>query len=138
MKNFFIEIEKSFKLALQGKETVKNLIWWWGAIGYLVSYFILDPLIVKVNLRFVDILISTLAVVYFSWHFYVLRKCAPKKPKLTKEEKAKLHLEQRKDLGKKILRKLFLQESISKWDPVFTCLVVDVFCVSRFLLYILK
>ena len=136
MNVIFGKIETSFKLALQGKETVKNLLWWWGGVAYLVTYFITDRLISSVDSRFVDVLLSVLTVVYFAWHFYVLRKCAPKKPKLSKEEKKKLRIEARKELGKKFLRKLFLQESITKWDPVFMCLVVDVFCVARFSLFI--
>jgi hypothetical protein len=137
-ENVFHKIENSFKLAMQGKETVHTVLWWWGVLGYLTAYFVLEPMIVKVDSYFIDVLIAALGSVYFAWHFYVLKKCAPKKPKLSEEEEQRLRLELRRDLPKKIMRKLLLQESVTKWDPIFMALVVDVFCVARFMIYIIK
>ena len=60
-------------------------------------------------------------------------KCKPKKPKLTKEERVALKKERRKNLSKSFARKLLLQESISKWDPVTITIVLDLYFVLLFL-----
>lgn len=138
MKEFFFKIEASFKKAMRGEESVQILIWWWGVIGYLVAFFIARKLIRAINFHVADVVISLLMITYFSWHFYVLKKCAPKKPKLTTEEKRRLKEERRREMGKRVMRKLFLQEPITKWDPVLITLVIDVFCVVNFFHYILR
>ncbi|OFW80353.1 MAG: hypothetical protein A2887_04535 [Alphaproteobacteria bacterium RIFCSPLOWO2_01_FULL_40_26] len=138
MREIFSKIKASFKRATKGEEALNIMIWWWGILAYAVSYFIIESLIMAINFRFIDILISAVMALYFGWHFYALKKCAPKKPKLTSEEKKKLCGQQRHEMGKKFLRKLFLQEPISKWDPVFVMLVVDVFCMAHFLGYIVS
>lgn len=138
MNEFFNKIAASYKAAMKGEETVKNVIWKWGFIGYLVSYFIVDRIIKINDIRFIDIVLSLLMIVYFSWHIYVLRKCAPKKPKLSVEEKKLLRLEARRQFFKKFARKLFLQEPITKWNPVFVATVVDLFSVAIFLSYVVN
>jgi hypothetical protein len=138
MGEFLGKIEASFKAAMKGEEATQNLIWWWGSIGYFVAFFVADRVVKISNIKFVDVSVSLLMVVYFSWHFYVLKKCAPKKPKLSKEEKRILREEARKILGKKLMRKFFLQESITKWDPIFVALVIDVFAIASFLEYLLR
>ena len=132
MKEILNKVEASFKAATRGEETVHNVIWWWGAIGYLSAYFIIDYVVKTSDLYSVDVMVSLLAIVYFSWHIYVLKKCSPKKPKLSKKEKEILKAEARKDRGKRIMRKLFLQESITKWDPIFVTMVIDLFCIANF------
>lgn len=132
------KIENSFRASLKGEESINNLIYYWGITAYLFSYFVTDR-IVKINsIRFIDITISLLMVAYFIWHIYALKKCSPKKPKLTKEEKAAIRAEKRKEFGKRFLRKLFLQESVGKWDPVLVTIVVDLFSIAVFLGYVLN
>ncbi len=138
MKEFLNKAEASFKAAMRGEEAVQRIIWGWGAVGYLVAYFIADKLIKMVHIRAIDVIISLLMVSYFSWHFYVLKKCAPKKPQLTEKEKKELHEANRKEMGKKIMRKLLLQEPVGNSDPVFVTLVIDVFCIAVFLGYIAR
>ena len=138
MNVFFNKIETSFKAATKGEESVHNMIWWWGVCGYLVAFFIVNRIVKVSDSRIIDILVSLLTVIYFVWHFYAMRKCAPKKPKLSKEEKKKLREEARKDFGKKLARKFFLQESITKWDPIFIVLVIDVFSIATFLQYVIR
>jgi hypothetical protein len=135
MNEFFNKIESSFKAAMRGEENLSNLIWKWGLISYLLSYFVIDRIIKINDIRFVDVIISLLMTVYFGWHIYVLRKCSPKKPKLSAEEKKLLRLEARRQFTKKLLRKLFLQEPITKWDPVFVATVIDLFSLAIFLNY---
>lgn len=137
MKNFFNIVKNSFNSSLRGQESINNLIWWWGAIGYLVAYFIMEKIVMAVDYRIVDILVSAITVIYFVWHIYALKKCSPKKPKLTKEEKKKLKLEKKRSLSKRFMNKLLLRESITNWDPIFVTMVIDVFVIVTFLDYII-
>lgn len=138
MNEILNRIETSFKAAMRGEELIRRLVWWWGLIGYLVAYFVVDRIIKINNIVFIDVVLSLLTVVYFSWHVYVLKKCSPKKPILSKEEKKRAREESRKDFGKRMMRKLFLQESISKWDPAFVSTIIDLFCIASFLTYLLR
>jgi len=138
MKEVFNKFFIAFKRATNGQETVPHMIWWWGFVGYLLAYFVFNKLVLLIDLRLMDILISLLMVFYFSWHFYALKKCAPKKPKLTDEEKKRLKEERKINIGKSAARKLFLQEPITKWDPIFMSMTVDVLCVTHFASYIFK
>lgn len=134
--DFLDKVEVSFKASLKGEENVKVLIYYWGLIGWFVAFFVMDRIVKINNLRVVDISISVVTIIYFVWHIYVLKKCSPKKPKLSKEEKKKLKEEARKEIGKKVLRKLLLQEPIKKWDPIFVSMVFDAFCIAQFVGYI--
>jgi len=138
MKDLLNKVETSFKAALRGEEDVNTLMYRWGAISYIIAYFIVNKAIMAIDLRFIDITLSVLAICYFAWHFYVLRKCTPKKPEISKEEKQRLKIEARKDMGKRFLRKLLLKEPISKWNPNTVCLVTDVFCIAQFMGYIIR
>lgn len=138
MTEFLNKIEASFKRAMRGEEIINTLFWYWGGIAYLLAYFIANRLILAINFKSIDIIISLLMVIYFSWHIYVVRKCKPKTPKLTKEEKDRLTKEQRQERSRRFIRKLFLQEPLSKWDPFFVAVVIDVFCIAHFLGYITR
>ncbi|MBP7709582.1 MAG: hypothetical protein KA100_00745 [Rickettsiales bacterium] len=138
MSGLFNKIETSFKAAMKGEESTSTLIKWWGIIAFLVSFFIIDRAVMSVDNRVFDVVLSSLAVIYFVWHIYVLRKCSPKKPKLSKEEKQFLKREARKNLGKKILRKLLLQEPVGEWNPVMVTMVIDVLCITQFMSYIFR
>jgi hypothetical protein len=130
------KIEHSFVLAMKGEEKTNNLIIWWGIAAYLITYFVLNKLIYLVDNKIFDVALSLLVIVYFSWHIYVIRKSLPPKPKLTKEEKQRLKLQKRQEFSKKFFRKLFLQESIGKWDSAFVSNVVDLLFIVHFLGYI--
>lgn len=134
----FTIIEDSFRKSTKGEESINNVIWWWGLCAYLVAFFIAEKLILKINFRSVDILISTLMLIFFCWHLYALKKCSPKKPVLTKEEKLKKKIEARQNLGKKFLRKLFLQEPLTQTNPVIVAVVVDLYCAAHFAGYIFR
>ncbi len=136
MNGIFNRIEGSFKAAMRGEESTTVLIKKWGIPAFLISFFIADKLVMAFDQKVIDVLISSLVVLYFAWHIYVLRKCSPKKPKLTKEEKEVLKRQARKDLGRKILRKLLLQEPISEWNPVKVTIILDVLFITQFLGYI--
>ncbi len=132
------KIESSFRASLKGEESTKNLIYWWGFISYFFFYFIIDKIILAVDLRLIDIVLSAIGIIYFAWHIYALKKCSPKKPKLTEEEKKKLHEDRWGKAGRAFMRKLFLQEPITKWNPIIMTMVVDLLFLLKFLGYILK
>jgi hypothetical protein len=136
MNEIFKKIKSSFKASIKGEESITTLIRWWGIPAYLITFFVISRIILAYDQRFVDVTISLLTAVYFIWHIFALKKCSPKKPKLTKEEKALLKREARKNFGKKVLKKLLLQESLTKWDPVIVTMVIDIIFITQFLGYI--
>lgn len=136
MKELFAKIDASFRKATKGEESINTLIWWWGALSYIFAFFVADRLIVKIDLTSVDMIISVLMLTYFIWHLYALKKCTPKKPQLTKEEKKILRQEARKQWGKKFLRKLFLQEPLTQSNPTLIAVVLDLYCAAHFASYI--
>ena len=138
MSGIFNRVEASFRAAMRGEESTTVLIKKWGIPAFLISFFVADQLVMYFDQRVVDVSISALVTLYFVWHIYVLRKCSPKKPKLTKEEKDILKRQARKDLGKKILRKLLLQEPVSEWNPVKVTIILDVLFIAQFLGYIFE
>jgi hypothetical protein len=62
----------------------------------------------------------------------MVKRCAPKKIPLTKEEKEKL----KKGRTKRFFRKLFLQESVGKWNPAVVTIAVDLYIIIYFFEYI--
>ena len=108
-------------------------MWRWGVISYLLAYFVVDYIIKINSVRALDVIISMIMVIYFAWHIYALRKCAPKKPKLTTSEKKEIRQQRKKELPKKLLRKLFLKEPMTKWNPITVATVIDVFSLAIFL-----
>lgn len=131
------KIEYSFKLAMKGEEDPKILVRWWGIGAFLFFYFVVVSAIKFIDIKFIDIILSSFGVVYFSWHIYVIKKSSPKKPKLSKEEKSRLRKEAIANFPKAFMRKLLLQEPISKWNPVTMTIVVDLLFLLQFLGYIL-
>ncbi len=132
------KIEYSFKNSIKGQEDLKILIRWWGILAYAIFYLIINKIIVLNDIRFIDIILSSIGIIYFSWHIFALIKCSPKKPKLSKEEKARLRSEAWHNLPKSFMRKLLLKESFTKWNPVRMTIVVDLLFITHFLGYLLK
>lgn len=137
MNDIFSKVEASFKAALRGEESTSALIYWWGISAYVVA-FIANKIIRASHIYLFGAVVSAVLICYFVWHIYVLKKCSPKKPKLTKEEKQKLRAERRKEFPRKLMRKILLQESFTKWDPIFVTMVIDAYCVAQFLDYIIR
>ncbi len=138
MNQIFSKIEASFRAAMKGEETINRLIWRWGVIAYFIAYFVANKIVRISNLKSVDVAVSILMMIYFAWHIYVLKKCSPKKPKLTKEEEKVMRAERRRNFGKSLMRKLFLKESVTEWDPVFITIIIDLFCIANFLSYVTR
>lgn len=137
MSEILHKIDVSFRAALKGQESIQIVIRWWGIFAYAIFYLGIDTLILKVNSRFLDLLLSWIGITYFIWHIYVLIKCSPKKPKISAEEKKKIREEKWRNAPRSFMRKLFLQESISKWNPVTICIATDLLFFTNFLGYII-
>ncbi len=138
MNEILRKIEASFRASLKGQESQSTLIRWWGIPSYFIFYFVIKTLIFKIDIRFVDLMLSSIAMIYFLWHIFALIKCSPKKPKLTKEEQKILREERRRNLPRSFMRKLFLQEPISKWNPVAMSIAADLLFFATFLGYVLN
>lgn len=128
---------ESFNKSNQGKETVSNLIWKWGIPSYLIAFFVIEKIIRIKGLFILDVLIVAVIFCFYTWHIYAIHKCKPPKPKLTKEEKKLLKEKKKREFKKRFIRKLLLQESFSKWNPITVTTVFDVFCIAHFLSYVI-
>ena len=133
IKNLPSEVKKSFELAWNGKEELEVVIWIWGGGAYLLSLLI-NRIILWNKFYIIDALLSLVVIAYFVGHIVAIRRCAPKKKPLTKEEKEQL----KKDRVKRFFRKLLLQEPISKWNPVAVVIAIDLYVIVYFLEYIIK
>lgn len=138
MNDIFARIDSSFRAAMRGEESTTTLIKKWGIPAFLISYFLIDRAIIGFNNRIFEVAASSFTAIYFAWHIYVLRKCSPKNPKLTKEEKQIQKIQRRKEFWKKTMRKLLLQESISEWNPVKVTMIFDVLFIAQFLGHVFK
>ena len=85
------KISGSFRNAMSGKEVVNNLIYWWGGIAYVTSYFIINPIILKFDSAWIDVPTAVVAMIYFIWHIYVLKKCTPKTKTYQRRKKDYAH-----------------------------------------------
>ncbi len=136
LQNFFEKAEDSFRKSLNGKEDIKVVIRYWGIAAYIFFFFVVKWLIDGLDVQILKFLLAALSVAYFSWHIYAVYKCKPKKEKLTKEQREELKKNRAKNLSTSFARKLLLQESLSKWDPVTITIVTDLFFVITFLGYL--
>lgn len=132
-ERFLEKTEDSFKKSNKGLEDPKILIRYWGIPAYLFFFFIVRQLIFAIDFFAVDLILSSFVIVYCSWHIFALIKCKPKKVKLTKEEKEELKKNRAKRLSKSFVKKLLLQESISRWDPISITIAADVYFILLFL-----
>jgi hypothetical protein len=131
MENSLNKIKTSFIKSTKGLESFSVITWYWGAIAYFLAYFIFDNAFRKFNLSFLAYPLSVFFVIYFIWHIYATIKCAPKRPKLTKEEKEILKI-QNGGASKAFFRKLFLQESITELNSRNILIAIDIFLILHF------
>jgi asparagine N-glycosylation enzyme membrane subunit Stt3 len=131
MKNFLNKIKISFVNASKGLESFSVVAWGWGGLFYLVSYFIFNKLVIAINSKFFDYSLLILLTIYLVWHIYVAIRCFPKAPKLSKEEKEKLKI-QNGGASRAFLRKLFLQEPITKTNSRNILIAIDTLILLHF------
>lgn len=140
-KEFLVE---SFKTAWSGKEKLNNIFLWWGGIAYVIYYFILRP-IINLNIRtgtfldtryglefFVDYVLSLSIVFYLIFHIILIFKNRPKSPKLTKKQKEELKAQEKSQIRKRVLRKLLLQEPITKFRPWLVFIAIDLIIITHY------
>ncbi|MDA0901859.1 MAG: hypothetical protein O3B09_00405 [Proteobacteria bacterium] len=130
------KLQDSFSLAWKGEEKMFNVLLWWGTLSYIICYFTLRIIVESVEIRFIEIITALIIVTYYIWHIIVIKRCSPKKPKLSKEEEKKLKAQRRKELPKNILRKIFLKEPVSKWNPPLMFTVIDAYIVIIYTMHI--
>lgn len=127
----FKDITQSFILASKGKENFKTIQWYWGVLSYIISYFFIDYMLVNISVKFIVSTIAYFVVSYYIWHIYITIKCAPKSIKLTKEEKEIQRIKEG-GFGKKLMKKLLLQESFNKLNPRNLLIAIDIFMILHF------
>jgi len=128
----FKDLIQSFILASKGKESFKIVQWYWGVFSYIISYFFINNMLGNISVKFIASAIAYLVVSYYFWHIYVSIKCAPKSIKLSKEEKEIKRIKEG-GFGKKLMRKLLLQESFSKLNPRNLLIAIDLFMILHFI-----
>lgn len=128
----FKQITQSLILATKGEEKFDIIKWYWGFLSYIFCFFVIEKIIKIISLKIIAAIIAYLVIGYYVWHIYVSIKCAPKIPKLTKEEKEIKRLKEG-GFGKKLTRKLLLQESFSKLNPRNLLISVDLFMILHFI-----
>ena len=128
----FKQITQSLILASKGEEKFNIIKWYWGFLSYIFCFFVIEKIIKIISLKIIAAIIAYLVIGYYVWHIYVSIKCAPKIPKLTKEEKEIKRLKEG-GFGKKLTRKLLLQESFSKLNPRNLLISVDLFMILHFI-----
>jgi hypothetical protein len=131
MENSLNKVKTSFIKSTKGLESFSVITWYWGAIAFFLAYFIFDKVVRKFNQSFFVYPLSVFFIIYFVWHIYATIKCAPKRPKLTKEEKEKLKI-QNGGTSKVFFRKLFLQESITELNSRNILVAIDLFLILHF------
>ena len=128
----FKQITQSLILATKGEEKFDIIKWYWGFLSYIFCFFVIEKIIKIISLKIIAAIIAYLVIGYYLWHIYVSIRCAPKIPKLTKEEKEIKRLKEG-GFGKKLTRKLLLQESFSKLNPRNLLISVDLFIILHFI-----
>ena len=132
-RKYFSLLKHHFIIAQKGEEDLAIVLWVWGGGAYLLSFFI-NNLILLTKIMFVKWVVAILIITYFIWHIVIVRKCTPKKPPLSKEEKERL----KKDRVNRFFRKLFLKEPITKWNPSVIAIIIDLYVIACFLDYFIK
>ncbi len=138
LKNYLKRIDFSFKQIMKGEEDLKIVMWWWGGIAYVFTYFILRKVLKISENEILDLAISSFVIAYFIWHIYALKKCSPQKPKLTKEQKEILKKERMKRISKSFLKKIMLQEPISKWNSANVLIALNLLYIIIFFEYLTR
>ncbi|NBX53297.1 MAG: hypothetical protein EBT63_06600 [Proteobacteria bacterium] len=130
--NILQKFTKSFLDASQGQESFGFVMWFWGGFFYLLGFFIFDDIDKKLKNSFFLTPVLILLASYFVWHIYVAIKCAPKNPKLSKEEQKIVELK-KPSLANSLLRKLFLQEPVNKINPRNLIIILDLYFFLHFM-----
>ncbi|MBM3589991.1 MAG: hypothetical protein FJX30_01250 [Alphaproteobacteria bacterium] len=130
--NIFEKLTKSFLDASRGQESFKFVMWFWGGFFYVLGFYVFDDINKKIKNSFVLTPLLIFLAIYFVWHIYVTIKCAPKTPKLSRDDQ-KIENLKKPSLAKSLLRKLFLQEPINKMNPRNLIIILDLYFFLHFM-----
>jgi hypothetical protein len=128
--------KKIFTIDTSQEKTANILIWIYGPTGYLISYFVINNLMMTLKAVAANIILLAIIITYLSWHIYQLRKCSIIKRELLKKSQTTINTPHH-SLTKSFLRKLFLQESLTKSDPIFVAILIDLFFIVNSIDYFL-
>jgi hypothetical protein len=120
--------KKIFSIDISQEKTVNILIWIYGPAGYLSSYFIINNLMMVFKNMGSNIALLAIIIAYFSWHIYQLRKCSLIKQQISKKSQKTINTPPR-SLARSFLRKLFLQESLTKSNPILVAILIDLYFI---------
>lgn len=126
------KIIKSFQNCNKGAESFDSVKYYWGLIGYFITFFILDWVVMKNTIYFFDFILCITISIYFSWHIYAIYKCKPKKANLSKAEKLVKKQQMRSERFKIILDKIFLRRSIAKFNAPFVMTIVNLYIIANY------
>ncbi len=136
MKQYLKKIKESFFKASKGEEVFFRVIWFWGVLFYIVSFF-LEKAIQAIFWKFFSFMISLITISYFVWHIYAIHKCKPKRKKLTKIEKKIIKQKAKQQFLKTFMKKLLLQQSWSKWKSETVITAIDLYIILHFATYVI-
>ena len=120
----------------KGEEVFFRVIWFWGVLFYIVSFF-LEKAIQAIFWKFFSFMISLITISYFVWHIYAIHKCKPKRKKLTKIEKKIIKQKAKQQFLKTFMKKLLLQQSWSKWKSETVITAIDLYIILHFATYVI-
>ncbi len=120
--------KKIFSIDISQEKAVNILIWIYGPAGYLSSYFIINNLMLAFKNMAPNIALLTIIIAYFSWHIYQLRKCSLIKQEILKKSQTTINTAPH-SLARSFLRKLFLQESLTKSNPILVAILIDLYFI---------
>lgn len=129
-------LKKIFTIDPSDTKSVNILMWILGPIGYLVSYFIINKLIAITKIIAINAVLVIAVIIYFSWHIYQLRKCSIKKREALKDQPTPITLPPH-SMSRSFLRKLFLQEPITKSNPILIAILIDLYFIVNTINYFL-
>lgn len=142
IKDIFLSIKNktliSFDLACKGREDIKIIYGWWGIFAYAICFLVIERIIILVNFRLVDILLSMIAVFYFILHIIFIVKNLPKDPEISEEEKLKIKEELKRTRSQRALRKFLLKEPMGKWKPHLFFGAVNIYIIAHYIHYITR
>ena len=118
--------KKIFLVDVSRENSVNILIWIYGPVGYFISYFVINNLIMISKITVVNCVLLAIMIAYFSWHIYQLRKCSVIKKRESKNSQKTVNISHY-GLARSFFRKFFLQESITKSNPILVAILIDLY-----------
>jgi len=123
LKNIAKKSFQSFKNSLSGNENIKII-----EVNWVIFLYILFFISHKFSNTIARFALSPILVALFSWHLYAIYKCRPKPTIDDQPTKEQLQIDEIKK-SPSLLKKIFLQESFSKFNWRKTVVLADIFFI---------